>query len=231
MSKHWCVIGRLLAVGSTALGLVACATGANTGGVGGGGGESAQGAGGATTVGSTSGGVIVGSTSTSAGTGAATTSSSSTGGGETCDLFAAESCSDCLESKCCAELLDCKNDAACWSCLTEAGATGCGSSAAFSKLGTCAVGQCGPVLVPDPAMETGPHIESNPCHFAPPGWSCDPALYDQGYKTPNGPIVCNCSCGGYADPDCNVTKVNDCGANMVCGGPSCGCLPEGAGCQ
>ncbi len=236
MSLQRTVMGLVVVVGSAALGLVACATGGGAGaGAGGsGGGGASQGGGDAQSVaGSTSGGIITtGPSSTSAAT-TTGASSSSTGGGNTCDVLAAGSCDDCVESKCCVELLACKDDPGCWSCFTDAGASGCASSAAFIKVANCVVPACGPVIIPpDPLMEGqwGPHIAENPCHFAPADWTCDSAVYDQAYKTPGGPVVCNCECGPFLDPDCAVAATSTCGPAATCT-LACGCLPDGSGCQ
>lgn len=233
MSLQRTVTGLVLVVGSTAFGLVACAVGGGDGGVGGsGGGGTSQGGGEAQSVtGSTSAGVITtGPSSTSAATTTAAASSSSSGGGNTCDVLAPGSCDDCVESKCCVELLACKEDPACWSCFTDAGASGCASNPAFVKVASCAIPACGPVLVPDPNGEAPPTIGDNPCHFAPPAWTCDTALYDQAYKTPGGPVVCDCNCGPYLDPDCAVAATSTCGPTATCT-IACGCLPNGSACQ
>lgn len=232
MSMRSSGVNLVLSLVATALGLVACATGG--GGATSQGGESAQGGSTAESVTSTGAGVIVGATSST--TGATTTSAASSasstgaGGSTSCDVLTADSCGDCVESACCVELLACKNDASCWSCFTDAGASGCGSNAAFVKVATCVVGSCGPVIVPGPGGEGPSQVGTNPCHFAPAGWTCDTALYDQGYKTPSGPVVCNCECGSFRDPDCVNMAADDCGAGMLCTA-HCGCIPDDAGCQ
>ena len=234
MSLQRTVMGLVVVVGSAALSLVACAAGGGAGGGdgGSGGGGPSQGGGDAQSVaGSTSGGVITtGPGSTGATTTTTAASSSSTGGGNTCDVLAADSCDDCIESKCCVELLACKDDPACWSCFTSAGTSGCPSNPAFIKVATCVVPACGPVIDMSPNGEGTPPITDNPCHFAPPAWTCDSAVYDQAYKTPGGPVVCNCECGPYLDPDCAVAATSTCGPAASCT-IHCGCLPDGQGCQ
>jgi len=159
-----------------------------------------------------------------------------------CDAFKSDTCGDCLETKCCAQTEKCMEDDACASCVTGATSTGCDSNSRYGALTTCATTSCGPVMQFHQGSDCGGEqpcndvdrweMLDNPCHYAPPQWTCDPAEYDQAWSDPSH-VYCQCACG-FWDPDCDdQTHPSDCGAGNVCipgVGPCTGCHVAGVAC-
>jgi len=160
-----------------------------------------------------------------------------------CDAFDSDTCGDCLETTCCAETEACMEDSGCANCVTGETSTGCASNSLYAALTTCATASCGPVMEYYPGSNCGGEqpcydyaewlMLDNPCHYAPPQWTCDPSEYDQTWSDPSN-ALCQCNECGYWDPDCaGNTTPSTCDAGYVCNpgvGPCSGCTPEGVAC-